>query len=121
MYWGVGMKRLIVGMITLVGIVTFSAPYDKVLADQATSTAGIRFVEGNDSSTDPNVKNPPEPGGEINLPQTGGKAATPYYVIGVPSHAHQVKISYYPQNENFVHFARIYCFGEIHIFSLMAM
>ncbi|WP_235607881.1 hypothetical protein, partial [Bacillus cereus] len=41
-------------------------------------------------------------------------------LLAVP-HAHQVKISYYPQNENFVHFARIYCFGEIHIFSLMAM
>lgn len=77
------MKRLIVSVITLVGIVTFSAPYDKVLADQATSTAGIRFVEGNDSSTDPNEKNPSQPGGEINLPQTGGMASTPYYVIGI--------------------------------------
>lgn len=77
------MKRLIVSMITLVGIVNFSAPYDKVLADQATSTAGIRFVEGNDSSTNPNEKNPSQPGGEINLPQTGGMASTPYYVIGI--------------------------------------
>ncbi|MGE7883697.1 LPXTG cell wall anchor domain-containing protein [Bacillus sp. NPDC094077] len=77
------MKKLIVGMITLVGIVTFSASYDKALADQTTSTAGIRFVEGNDSSTNPNEKNPSQPGGEINLPQTGGKASAPYYAMGI--------------------------------------
>ncbi|MDZ5606385.1 LPXTG cell wall anchor domain-containing protein [Bacillus pseudomycoides] len=88
------MKKLIVSMITLVGIVHFFTPYDKVLADQATSTAGIRFVEGNDSSTDPNDNeknpsqpgggiNPSQPGGEINLPQTGGKASAPYYAMGI--------------------------------------
>ncbi|MFY4685864.1 hypothetical protein, partial [Bacillus anthracis] len=39
----------------------------------------------------------------------------------VPPHAHQVKISYHPQNENFAHFARIYCLGITRSSSLMAM
>ncbi|MED3687097.1 LPXTG cell wall anchor domain-containing protein [Bacillus thuringiensis] len=77
------MKRLIVTMITLVGIINFFVPYDKVLADQATSTASIRFVEGKDSSTNPNERNPSQPGGDITLPQTGGKNSTLYYVIGI--------------------------------------
>lgn len=92
MDWGIVMKKLIVGMITLVGIVTFSASYDTVLADQATSTAGIRFVEGNNSSIDPNENKPTEPGGgtdpsrpggESTLPQTGGKNPVPYHAMGI--------------------------------------
>ncbi|PFM22610.1 hypothetical protein COJ42_31145, partial [Bacillus cereus] len=39
---------------------------------------------------------------------------------GVPPHAHQLKILYHPQNENFVHFARIYCLGITRSSSLMA-
>lgn len=77
------MKKLMVSMITIVGIIHWFAPYNTVLADQDTSTASIRFVEGNDSSIDPNEKNPSKPDGEISLPQTGGKDSFPYYAIGI--------------------------------------
>lgn len=42
-------------------------------------------------------------------------------VMLVLPHTHQAKISYHPQNENFVHFSRIYCLGITLSFSLMVM
>ncbi|MBE7123778.1 hypothetical protein FT638_28975 [Bacillus cereus] len=36
-------------------------------------------------------------------------------------HAYQAKISCHPQNENFVHVARIYCLGINRSLSLMAI
>ncbi|PEF42453.1 hypothetical protein CON22_28780 [Bacillus cereus] len=83
MKWWKSMKKLIVIVITLVGIANFFTPYDKVLADQSTSTAGIRFIERNDITANPNEIKPPQSGGGIALPQTGGKSSYPYYVIGI--------------------------------------
>ncbi|PFO90341.1 LPXTG cell wall anchor domain-containing protein [Bacillus cereus] len=77
------MKKLMLSMITIVGIIHWFAPYDTILADQATSTAGIRFVEGDNSSINPNENIPSKPGGETTLPQTGGKASVPYYAVGI--------------------------------------
>lgn len=83
MKWWVVMKKQIVIIIALVSIINLFTLYDKVLAEQAISTAGIRFVEGNNHATNYKEKNPPQSRDEMTLPQTGGESSIPYYVIGI--------------------------------------